>query len=248
MIIYKIMNITNNKCYIGQTVKTLEERKKTHKWGKSLIHKAIRKYGKDNFKWETIDNTCQSYDELLEMEFHYIKQYHSYCKEWGYNLTWGGEGTLGRECNIKTRNQISKSNIGKIPWNKGLTKETDNRIQKQSRTQKGHKHSINTKHKQSLSAKIRSSTKKHKQNFQKLMWSDDVINKRKETRQKNGSCKGIKNPRYRHDITEKILFELKKDGFTYKEMAIKLNCSKDMIYQRFKKMKVRNETRPTRTL
>lgn len=245
MIIYKVTNFINNKCYIGQTVKTLEERKRTHTWGNQLIHKAFKKYGIDNFIWEVIDDTCTSYDNLLEMEYHYIKQYHSYCKEWGYNLTLGGEGSLGRECKQETRNKISKSNKGRIAWNKGLTKEIDSRIKKQSDTQKGYKHSKKTKQKQSEKAKIRSNTKEHKQIFQKLMWSDKTIKKRKKTILKNGSYKGKKNSRYRHDIKDNIIKEMHNKGMSYQSIANELNCSKAMIYNRFKKMRVKNEIRTT---
>ena len=46
MIIYKITNNVNGKIYIGQTVRTLEERLSEHKRKKvSLISKAFDKYG-----------------------------------------------------------------------------------------------------------------------------------------------------------------------------------------------------------
>ena len=52
-IIYKATNILDGKCYIGQTVKILEKRKREHinsalgKNNKNLMvfHKAIKKYG-----------------------------------------------------------------------------------------------------------------------------------------------------------------------------------------------------------
>ncbi len=237
MIIYKVTNNINKKCYIGQTVKTLKERKRTHSWGKQLIHKAIKKYKKENFTWEIVDDTCQSYDELLEMECHYIIQYHSYCKEWGYNLTHGGEGSLGRECKKETRKMISNSNKGKVPWNKGLTKETDDRIKKQSETQQGYKHSKETRKKQSEKAKVRSNTSEYKQRFQKVMRSDKTNKKRSETIRKNGMSKGKKNPRYRHDIDDNIIKDMHNNGMTYQKIADVYKCSKGMIYKRFKKMR-----------
>ena len=46
MIIYKITNNINNKIYIGQTTRTLEERIAEHKRKRNpLISKAIKKYG-----------------------------------------------------------------------------------------------------------------------------------------------------------------------------------------------------------
>lgn len=97
MIIYKITNIINHKCYVGQTVKCIRWRLKEHirqsKYNKtnSYFHRAIRKYGWDSFKWKILCE-CDTKKELDEMEFHFIKQYHSYVSEYGYNLTWGGEG------------------------------------------------------------------------------------------------------------------------------------------------------------
>jgi hypothetical protein len=84
-------------CYIGQTIHTLHKRKNEHirhSRYKTNIHfyNALNKYGIDNFEWTVIDDTCQSKEELDEMEFHYIKQYHSHISEYGYNMTWGGEG------------------------------------------------------------------------------------------------------------------------------------------------------------
>lgn len=59
MIIYKATNIINNKVYIGQTIHPLSVRKsqheRSHEYGyKTAFSNAIRKYGKENFKWEVI--------------------------------------------------------------------------------------------------------------------------------------------------------------------------------------------------
>ena len=53
--IYKITNLVNGKSYVGQTIRTIEERWKQHikdsKGNKDdfYLHRAIRKYGKENF-------------------------------------------------------------------------------------------------------------------------------------------------------------------------------------------------------
>lgn len=100
-IIYKAVNKINNKVYIGQTVKLLKIRIIEHINSKDncYFHKAIRKYGKDNFEWEIIEE-CESKAELDEMEFHYIKQYNSFGID-GYNLTFGGLGNSGRKFDDK---------------------------------------------------------------------------------------------------------------------------------------------------
>ena len=51
-IIYLIKNKINNKCYIGQTIRSLEKRWKEHcsKTGCSVINTSIKKYLPDNFE------------------------------------------------------------------------------------------------------------------------------------------------------------------------------------------------------
>ena len=117
MVIYKVTNKINGKCYIGQTILTINKRKSGHIY-KSLkksdncyFHKAIRKYGKDNFLWEIICE-CKTKKELNEKEIYYIKQQKSYVKENGYNLTHGGEDNPMNY--QKYRDKISKANSGEL--------------------------------------------------------------------------------------------------------------------------------------
>ena len=65
MLIYKITNLINNKCYIGQTIKTAEQRWKEHQshaFGShpndqnKTLYKAIRKYGLENFTFEVLQD------------------------------------------------------------------------------------------------------------------------------------------------------------------------------------------------
>ena len=99
MIIYKVTNSINGKSYIGQTAQTLKKRIGNHKLqvkngSTTYFYNAIRKYGFDNFSWEVLC-ICETKQEMDEMEFHYIKQYHtySYPDRTGYNMTLGGDGT-----------------------------------------------------------------------------------------------------------------------------------------------------------
>ena len=122
MLIYKITNILNNKCYIGQTSYILERRINLHlkevKYKtNSPLYNSINKYGLENFKWEII-TICNSKKELDEKEKYYIKFFNSK-KPNGYNLTDGGEGNQGWIPTKEMRDKISKANKGKKAWNKG---------------------------------------------------------------------------------------------------------------------------------
>ena len=77
--IYRVTNLLNGKIYIGYTSQTLSKRRyfqiKKSKYSKFLFHKAITKYGVENFVWDTIfshqDETITKYI----METFYIIKY-----------------------------------------------------------------------------------------------------------------------------------------------------------------------------
>lgn len=95
-IIYKITNLVNNKVYIGQTVTSLKERWQGHcyKQGCVLMHNAIKKYGRDSFTQEVIEEV--PVEDLNSRETFWVKYYKSYQKEFGYNiLIEGGHGRRG---------------------------------------------------------------------------------------------------------------------------------------------------------
>jgi group I intron endonuclease len=109
--IYKITNIKNNKCYIGETIQTPEKRWKDHKGamkrdgGCRALKMAIKKYGLENFKFEVII-ICFDEDRLI-YEKEYIKKYNSMAPN-GYNILAGGqEGVLGFKHSEETRKIIS---------------------------------------------------------------------------------------------------------------------------------------------
>lgn len=112
MIIYKVTNLINGKCYVGQTIRTLEERIAEHKRKKRLLlSKAFEKYGFENFSFEILD-TAKTLNELNEKEIHWINQLNT-IKPNGYNLCKGGNNTFGyhhREDSKKSMS-IKKSNM-----------------------------------------------------------------------------------------------------------------------------------------
>ena len=98
--IYKIQ-FPNGKHYIGLTTTSLKQRTKEHKCcakngDTKVLYKALRKHDMvDTFELIEID-TADTLEELCEKEIVYIQIYNShYIDGNGYNMTLGGEGTLG---------------------------------------------------------------------------------------------------------------------------------------------------------
>lgn len=91
--IYIIKNNINGKVYIGQSVdakarfsKHLSDAK--YNRDNQLIHKAINKYGKDNFYYEVLESQIENYNER---EQYWIEYYNSLVPN-GYNIAIGGQG------------------------------------------------------------------------------------------------------------------------------------------------------------
>jgi group I intron endonuclease len=128
--IYKIINTINSKVYVGKTIKSLN-----YRFGRHLInankkinrhlYDSINHYGKEAFKIELIEECA---DEILsKREIYWISKYKSNQKEFGYNMTDGGDGgkmqpesiermrlkKTGRKTSDETKKKQSKSQIGK---------------------------------------------------------------------------------------------------------------------------------------
>jgi group I intron endonuclease len=91
--IYLIINLLNFKKYVGITKYTLEERFLQHTKRGFILTEAIKKYGKDKFSIELIEEVETS-ERAYELEQYYIKQYNTKAPN-GYNLTDGGDGLYG---------------------------------------------------------------------------------------------------------------------------------------------------------
>lgn len=101
MFIYKATSKTTGKVYIGQSSQTLQERISQHNSAAYKhqynyhFHNAIRKYGKDDFIYEIIEDNISDIETLNERECFWISYYDSYNN--GYNSTRGGGGKLTRD-------------------------------------------------------------------------------------------------------------------------------------------------------
>lgn len=112
IIVYKITNLINNKCYVGITSYTLQFRWKAHKYKSNKCRRlknSIRKHGENNFKVEEL-YTCFSVEHANEMEQYFIELYNSLSPN-GYNLRSGGKYGKPSE---ETKEKISKSHIKRL--------------------------------------------------------------------------------------------------------------------------------------
>lgn len=121
--VYLITCNLNGKFYVGIT------NSPSKRWNKHVydtkhnspcvIHRAMRKYGLDNFSVSKIKQTS-SKEELLELEQFYIKNLKSHVSMGGYNETFGGEAPmLGRKHTLESRRKMSLSQKGRPSPNKG---------------------------------------------------------------------------------------------------------------------------------
>lgn len=89
--IYKIFNNINNKIYIGQTTRSIEERWREHLTTNRRqdlpIYRAFQKYGKEHFQIEMVEE-CENklLDEREKFWINYFDTYNS-----GYNASIGGD-------------------------------------------------------------------------------------------------------------------------------------------------------------
>jgi len=123
-VVYKATNNINGKCYVGVD-KNWPHRKAAHKCavkkGSTLVfHNAIRQYGWKNFSWEILEESGNHQLLLNEREPFYINELNThYLTGNGYNMTNGGDATMGWVPSEETKIKISEANKGRQAWNKG---------------------------------------------------------------------------------------------------------------------------------
>ena len=107
--VYCATNTVNGKKYVGKTSKSLRIRINDHmsqvnRLSNNLFHNAIRKYGKEKFRWVKLyESICNQ--ELLDKEVEYIQNLMSLAPR-GYNLTIGGEGVTGFKWSEETKQKF----------------------------------------------------------------------------------------------------------------------------------------------
>ena len=106
--IYKITNLINGKIYVGKSIdiqrrfrshinESLDDNKPSYH---HVIHRAMRKYGSDNFSFDILEECAE--DKLNEREMYWIS-FFDCCvldgPDKGYNMTRGGDGSSSLDVN-----------------------------------------------------------------------------------------------------------------------------------------------------
>ncbi len=125
--IYAILNITNEKIYVG-SAKSFKSRwlihlreLKKNKHYNSYLQRAWNKYGINNFIFVILEVT----DNLLEREQHWINKLKPFDKNFGYNVCITAGSQLGLKHTEITKLKMSNAHKGKIKsieWQEKITK------------------------------------------------------------------------------------------------------------------------------
>ena len=213
-IIYKIRNKSNNKVYIGQTIKKygFDQRYSydLYKNTKNIhLKSSIEKYGIDNFEITKEFDIAYNKDELDRKEKYWISFYKSTDPKYGYNYQDGGSnGSPNEETRLKMSLNNPKYLLGKH-------------------------HSEKTRQKMSLSAKKRgapiippSSRKKAREKLIGRKLSISTIEKIKESR-KDINQHGANNPNAKRIkcLTTGKIFETTKMACEF------YNIKRNLIYK-----------------
>jgi group I intron endonuclease len=187
--IYLSENKINKKFYIGQTNFSLKQRKKKHekiaKYSNTHFHRALCKYGFENFEWKILDK-AKTQKELDNLEIKYIFEFNSIKN--GYNMTQGG---LGGVPNDEVKEKISQANKGRPSKYKGIPRSNE------------------TKQKISVSSKGRKNlswTKNRKTKFKNIMIGHIVsdVTRRKIGLKNKGRCLGALTQEHKNKISKKL--------------------------------------------
>lgn len=105
--VYKITNLINNKKYIGKRSCDCDIKDDQYMGSGIILKKAIKKYGKDNFKKDIIE-ILDNEEEAFQREMYWIKYFNAVRSKEYYNLKDGGNGNTSADAIRNNSNLTSK--------------------------------------------------------------------------------------------------------------------------------------------
>lgn len=121
----------NGKRYIGKTHQELHERQGGSNFinykRSTLLWRAIKEYGAENIKQDILIEDYMSDEQAALYEMQYIAQYKTnYCRynnpSYGYNLTDGGEGSIGFVHTDEEKQKMHDAKVGKCGKDNNVAK------------------------------------------------------------------------------------------------------------------------------
>ena len=183
--VYMHTNTINNKKYIGITGQNPPERRWRNDGSgysqSGYFRNAINKYGWENFTHEILISEL-TFEEACELEKYYIKFYGTKTPN-GYNLTDGGEGTVGWKPTEDFRNK--QSIIHKKQW-----EDEDYRRRNVAIRQDENGVYKSQEFRNKISQLVKGEKNPNYQNY----WTDEQKNKLREKQKQNPIYKNENNP------------------------------------------------------
>lgn len=231
--IYKITDTLNNKIYIGQS------KEHTGRWKQHMyfakhpektgqyIHRAMNKYGVENFTYEIID-FAQNQWQADCIEDNLIALHNSRNKEYGYNLMRGGNLTSGKDhpsYGKKQSAEIIEQRLASSAW--FFEQMKGNHTSPETEFKKGHTFTPEMLQKMSQ-AKIGKPTWNAGTKGKGVMKANKASFQPGHPAPKTAFQKGLVPWNKKLDHEEIIV--LKNNGVSAKELATRFGCAEGTIY------------------
>jgi len=123
MVIYKTTNLVNGKQYIGKDTKN----NPNYLGSGSYLKRAIKKYGKQNFKKEILE-VCSSHEELIQREEYWLNYYDAGDNKMFYNAHNHSYGAPKLSHEIIEKIRIANSGEKHSQYGKPKSEETKQKI------------------------------------------------------------------------------------------------------------------------
>ena len=184
--VYLITNNLNGKIYVGKH--STDNLNDGYMGSGKLIKLAYNKYGIENFTKQILQ-FAETEEELNDLEMFYIKDLDAKAK--GYNLTDGGEGTVGYKMSNESKQKISNfQKQQNCPWKHNPhSEETKQKISESLKGEKnpffGKHHSEETKQK----LRGRKFSEEHKQKLRESRLGKTMSEETKRKISEKNKCK-----------------------------------------------------------
>lgn len=214
--IYRITDLTNGKCYIGQHKYDKPMLDPKYHGSSHILKNQIKKHP-ENFLEELL-MICASIDELNYFETYFIEHLNTLYPN-GYNLNTGGDVRKGGKRSIETRQKMSDAQKGKH-----VSEETRKKLRDYNKGKK-----LSPEHKQKIGA---SNKGKHRTDE----WKQEMSEIKKG---KKHSEEWIQN-RTSFKIDKDTLFKLYvEDDLTINQISELYGCSWTCIYNKLQKFHIK---------